>query len=445
MSLINQMLKDLEARRGVAAGDRVLDALPASAHGHATGRGVMRLAWWLSALVIAILLALVAYLLWTRPVTGVGSVTGAPAPVVAADMVSTAPVSAPARPFASVSAQDDGATATPSRSPSPVATATPASLPGSATPPAGQTGARAEAPNLAPTLAPASTPARPSSALASGKQARPMAPGMGTVAAQATAQVSAMQRNPGTESKPAAAAPVQAPVATPRGVATGAKGMEAATAAVAAEDTAGAGDMHKRQRPLTPTQRAEQAYRRALAEFARGDADTGEQALRAALRDDPDYLPAREVLAGVLLRGGRLVEAGELLREGLQRAPEHVLFARLYARVLLAQGQTNTAVHLLERHRPAAGAQQPDYDALLAALYQRSGRYAQAAGLYRRLVTLRPGAGAWWLGLGLALEGTGKLGQAAEAYRQALSTGSLPAASLTYVKQRLSVLGHGAE
>lgn len=441
MSLINQMLKDLEARHGVAAGDRVLDALPASAHGHATGRGAARLAWWLSALVIAMLLVLVAYLLWSRPVTGAGSGTGVPASMATAGTVSTARASTlasiPARPLMRASAGDDGVTAAPSRSPAPVATVTPASQAGSAISPAGHSGAQTEAPNPAPAAVPAS-------ARVSGE-----GPAAGQSTAQAKVQagprVSALPPNRGAESKPAPAGPAQAPASTRGGVDVGAKGMEAATPAAEAEDAAAAGDMHKRQRPLTPAQRAEQAYRYALAEFARGDASKGEQSLRAALRMEPDYLPAREVLAGVLLRGGRLVEAGELLREGLQRAPDHALFARLYARVLLAQGQTDAAVHLLERHRHAAGAQQPDYDALLAALYQRSGRYAQAAGLYRRLVILRPGAGAWWLGLGLALEGAGKSGQAVEAYRQALGTGALPAASRTYVQQRLSVLGGGAE
>ncbi len=423
MSLINQMLKDLEARRGIAAGDHLLDALSTQGRG-AVHVGRVRLSWLLASTgMIVLLLGLVAYLLWLRPVglPVLGTVAAAGQTGGAARVGTRRAVAGTAQASARRMSRHPGSTETSLLTDAGSGQVTP----GRSAP--GHTPAPAVVPIPAPPPAP---PPAPSTGRAMAERRVAVDARLPALPSSSTHRTRVQpRRRVGTApphplvSRPAHRVPVM-PTLPGRGVNGGVV----------------AGGVDKRQRPLTPAQQAALHYRRALVEFGQGRTAHGETLLRQALQRDPDYVAARGVLAGMLLRAGRLVEAGEVLREGLRRTPNHILFVRLYARVLLAQGQGAAAVRLLEQHRPSAG-QALDYDALLAALYQRTGRYQQAVDLYRRLVATRPRRGAWWLGLGLALEGTGQPAQAREAYTEAVRTGTLDAASRAYVQRRLGVLG----
>lgn len=197
--------------------------------------------------------------------------------------------------------------------------------------------------------------------------------------------------------------------------------------------------MRKTPRPLSPEDRAEQAFADGLQALKQDRWRSAEQQLRAALHADAGHLPARESLAGLLLRQDRRRQAEQVLSTGLEANPQTPSLARLYARLILDRGQTDTAIRVLENALVNA-VNDPEYLALLAGIYQRSQHYAEAASSYRAALSLDSGRAAWWLGLGLALEGEGELQPAARAYRSALANPGLNEATRRYARERLQRL-----
>jgi len=197
--------------------------------------------------------------------------------------------------------------------------------------------------------------------------------------------------------------------------------------------------VQKTLRPPSPEQRAAEAYQQGYRALASSDSAQAEASLREALRLQPGHRAAREALVGVMVEAGRLVEARALLEEGMRKHPDQAQFVRLYARILAEQGEGARAVRTLERHAAELAAD-PDYYALLGALYQRQQRHSDAAGVYRELVKLRPATGAWWAGLGMALDAQGDRAGGREAFIRALRAGGLAPALRKHVRTRLTAL-----
>ncbi|MDT8383712.1 MAG: tetratricopeptide repeat protein [Gammaproteobacteria bacterium] len=197
--------------------------------------------------------------------------------------------------------------------------------------------------------------------------------------------------------------------------------------------------MNKTLRPLTREQQARQTFQQAVLLLGRGDESGAEQALHKTLAVEPAHLRARETLSALLLNTGRVSEAADGLREGLRLQPTATALAKLYARVLVDQGDSEAAVAVLEQAPPTQAAD-ADYYALLAALYRAAGRHAQASQVYQQLLKGRPGVAAWWLGLALSEDAMGALPQALEAYRRAHRAGGLKPEVLAYVQSRIAAL-----
>jgi MSHA biogenesis protein MshN len=140
-----------------------------------------------------------------------------------------------------------------------------------------------------------------------------------------------------------------------------------------------------------------------------------------------------------LLNTGRVSEAAESLREGLRLRPSATPLAKLYARVLVDQGDNDAAVAVLERAAPQVAAD-PNYFALLAVLYRGVGKHAQAAQVYQQMLKIQSGVAAWWMGLALSKDAMGESAQALEAFQRAQHAGGLKAEVLQYVLSRIAAL-----
>jgi tetratricopeptide (TPR) repeat protein len=159
--------------------------------------------------------------------------------------------------------------------------------------------------------------------------------------------------------------------------------------------------------------------------------------LRECLADRPVDQTARAALAALLINSGRLSEAGPLLDDGLMLDPSAIGLVRLRARLLIDNGKSEEALRLLSE-APLAG---PEDSALLAALYQRNGAHQEAVYEYRAALDGDPGRGVWWLGLAISLEGLGETTAAAEAYQRALLDRGLPPAARDHAAARLQAAG----
>lgn len=177
---------------------------------------------------------------------------------------------------------------------------------------------------------------------------------------------------------------------------------------------------------------------RARERLQAGDVGAAVGDLREVLRADAGRHEARSLLARAYMAGGRLPSAVEVLEAGLALAPEHGAFVVQLARLLAGAGQGEAALGVLDRRAPSDPG--GDYHALQGALAQQLGRYEESADAYRRALRTAPERAGWWVGLAIALDGQGRAEQALKHYSTALERGGLKPALRTYAEQRVAKL-----
>lgn len=200
------------------------------------------------------------------------------------------------------------------------------------------------------------------------------------------------------------------------------------------------GSMQKSPSQPKPEAQARTAYAQGRERLQRGDAAGAIRAWRTALAADGSFHPAREALAAELEREGRLSAAADVLQRGMQQFPEHRAFGERLARQQLASDDAQAAIATLDAMPAPALSADRDYYALLAAARQRSGDDTGAIAVYRQLTAQDSDNAAWWVGLGLSLERTHKAEAARQAYQRALQSPQRSATLEQFARQRLSQL-----
>ncbi len=181
---------------------------------------------------------------------------------------------------------------------------------------------------------------------------------------------------------------------------------------------------------------AEAEYRKGMQAAGSGDHVAAIPALRRALDIEPRHAKARQALLSVLASSRQWEEVKQVAQSGLALDPARTGWATILARLQHEQGDTEGAVKTLETHAVYA-AGDADYQGLFAFLLQKRQRFAEAVQRYQAALALRPAEGRWWYGLGLALEGAGRLDEAKTAFGKARDTGNLSADMLGSVEQKL--------
>lgn len=171
-----------------------------------------------------------------------------------------------------------------------------------------------------------------------------------------------------------------------------------------------------------------------------GDGERAIALLEDLNRRQPDNREALRWLARAWLSAGRVERLIAELPAQLQRFPTDSELRVLLARAQLQSDDGAAAVATLAERLPPL-ASDPAYHALLAASYQQTAQWRESAELYRRLVQLRPAHAAWQLGLGIALEQLGERAAAAQHYRQALQGQGLDEDSRRYARERAQAMG----
>ena len=197
----------------------------------------------------------------------------------------------------------------------------------------------------------------------------------------------------------------------------------------------------RRRTPLTATERARAAYRRAVLALQDGQAGRARAACTLALRLNPGTLRPALLLATLDLQGAHLRSARKVLRAALKRHPRALPAALLLAQVDLRRGQPASAVHRLAGLR-AAGADNASYWALLAVSQWRAGDPVAARATYRSALRRFPRDGALWVGLGLIDRRAGQAARAYRAWRHAAAC-PLPPVLARFVQAQLHAV-HGA-
>jgi MSHA biogenesis protein MshN len=195
-------------------------------------------------------------------------------------------------------------------------------------------------------------------------------------------------------------------------------------------------EIDKQVREPTPRQRANAEYAKGAAALYRGESGEARVAFETALQMDPLHHGARQALVGVLLDGRRQAEAIGVLQQGLQLAPAQHGFAMALARLQVESNELDAGVQTLARSLDYPGVS-PDYLGFYAGLLQRQQKHAEAVTQFQRALERRGNVGVWLLGMGVSLEALGRGAEAQEAYRRAQASGNLSAELQTFASQRL--------
>lgn len=177
--------------------------------------------------------------------------------------------------------------------------------------------------------------------------------------------------------------------------------------------------------------------RRALAE---GDAAGALALLEPLQRQQPHNLDLLRTLARAWLAAGQGARLLEELPPRLADFPADHELPLLLARAQLQGGDSPAAVATLRRNPPPL-ARDPAWHALLAAAYQQTGQWPESAATYRQLLALGTPRPAWQLGLAIALERLGERAEAARHYRQAAQGAGLDDNSRQFARERALALG----
>ena len=187
---------------------------------------------------------------------------------------------------------------------------------------------------------------------------------------------------------------------------------------------------------VSPRERAEGEYRKAILAVNQGRIDEALDGLRNALRQDVLHSASRQLLVKLLLEAKRSDEAIQELQDGLHVQPAQLNWAMSLARLQVSRGDLNGALKTLEFSMPAAG-NNADYQGFAGHVLHRLGRDKESARYYQTAARLSPGDGRWWLGLGLAFDAEGRSSEAREAFLQARQCGNLGAELMAMVEQKL--------
>lgn len=163
-----------------------------------------------------------------------------------------------------------------------------------------------------------------------------------------------------------------------------------------------------------------------------------ETAYQDILLLDAQYHDAREQLAALWFGRQQYTAALNVLSQGISIAPDYWRFRLMQAKIYLRQQQVDNAYQVLSQQTQVNDS---EYLMTLANVAQQHKQYDSAILAYQRLSALFPNQSRWLLGLAIAYDSAQQYQQAILAYQQALNLTDLSAQSRTFIRQRLQVLG----
>ncbi|MDX2299342.1 MAG: tetratricopeptide repeat protein [Xanthomonadaceae bacterium] len=172
-----------------------------------------------------------------------------------------------------------------------------------------------------------------------------------------------------------------------------------------------------------------------------GQGDDAIGRLQSLLQREPLHARGRELLARLWLGEGRVDQAIQVLNDGLAAQPGQPAWVELQARLLDRSGHRSDAIALLDAQ---GSPQRLGHQALRGILNTQEGRFADAAKAYQAAIALEPGEPRWWLGLALAWDNLGDRVAARSAYQGALDTGRLDGNGERFARERIAALADGA-
>lgn len=189
---------------------------------------------------------------------------------------------------------------------------------------------------------------------------------------------------------------------------------------------------------LSPKELVAKKMNKAERAIAENEMEKAETIFEDILLLMPENQTARKQLAALWYGRKSYQPALNLLQQGIVLTPNHQEFRLMKARIYLTLGLTEKAYDVLSVLNKSNDI---EYQSLLANAAQQIGNHTAAANAYLSLVQLSPQNGRFWLGLAIAYDSNSEFSQAIQAYESAIVQGGLSTSANEFAKQRMEELG----
>lgn len=187
---------------------------------------------------------------------------------------------------------------------------------------------------------------------------------------------------------------------------------------------------------IRPDQKSDNLYHQAITNLQQGRVAEAQANLTQALETNQTNQEARLTLAGLLVDNKRNDEAKATLAAGLIISPEQSDFRMALARLQVEAGDHSGALNNLEQGLTYAKGNAA-YQSFLATLLQRAERHEEAINHYMTALSLNDTSPISFIGLGISLQAIGKLENAQDAFTRAQTSTKLTPELSLFVEQRL--------
>jgi MSHA biogenesis protein MshN len=169
------------------------------------------------------------------------------------------------------------------------------------------------------------------------------------------------------------------------------------------------------------------------------DLDLAQSLLQELLETEPDNIKARKKLASLLFAQGNYTQSRQLLLRGIELHPTQSDLRLMLARLYMVQKEPSLAMNILSEFEPSRN-NQTEYLAYRAALAQQLKQTKLAKTDYQTLTHIDSDNAKWWLGLAIAEDQLGEVNMAIKSYNKASSLGQLQGSVNEFIQQRMTVL-----
>jgi MSHA biogenesis protein MshN len=167
--------------------------------------------------------------------------------------------------------------------------------------------------------------------------------------------------------------------------------------------------------------------------------DLAQSLLHKLLETEPNNIKARKKLAALLFAQGNYAQAKQLLVRGIELHPSKSDIRLMLARLYMIQKAPSKAMNILAEFQPSRD-NQIEYLAYRAALAQQLKQTTLAKSDYQTLTTVESDNAKWWLGLAITEDQLGEINMALQAYNTASSLSQLDSSVNQFIQQRMTVL-----
>ena len=199
-----------------------------------------------------------------------------------------------------------------------------------------------------------------------------------------------------------------------------------------------ASKMSVSRRSFTSKELVEQKLARAEKAVNSNEITEAEQLFEEVLIINPAHKQARKKLAALWFGRQSFQQAVNLLSQGIALDNQDEELRLMKARIHLKQGQLEAAYNTL---KPLASIEQEEYQVMLANIAQQIEQYQGAIGAYQVLIEMQPYSGRWHLGLAIVYDKNSQFLLAVNEYALALTKTDLSASSAKFAQQRMQALG----